>query len=128
LFISVLSSSAYAALDDQLSEHAKDTSIVTIGGQRLRVRERGHVKEFADASGKVFAASWNGHVSLPTLLGAHFPAYLAALKAQKLRSLHAVEVATPELRVSSVVYGVFAQGQIVLPKKLPKGVTVDALR
>ena len=128
LFTAALSSPAHAALDDQLSEHAKDTTTVAISGQRLRVRERGHVKEFADASGKVFAASWNGHVMLSTLLGAHFPAYLAAMKAQKARSLHAVEVVTPELRVSSVVYGTFAQGQVVLVKQLPKGVTVDALR
>jgi hypothetical protein len=128
LFTAALSSPAHAALDDQLSEHAKDTTTVTIAGQRLRVRERGHVREFADANGKVFAARWNGHVMLSTLLGAHFPAYLAAMKAQKRRSLHAVEVVTPELLVSSVVYGALAQGQVVLVKQLPKGVTADALR
>jgi hypothetical protein len=118
----------HAALDDLLTDQAKDVAITKIAGQTLRVRERGNVKEFADASGKVFAASWHGPTSFPVLLGAHYAEYQAALKAQKLRSLHVAQVSTPELHASVVVYGRYTQGQIVLVKRLPKGVTVDALR
>jgi hypothetical protein len=42
--------------------------------------------------------------------------------------LHVAQVSTPELHARVVVYGRYTQGQIVLVKRLPKGVTVDALR
>jgi Protein of unknown function (DUF2844) len=123
-----LASPARAALEEQLSDHAKGVSTVSIGGHSLRLRQRGNVKEFADASGKIFAASWTGNTNVSTVLGPHLTAYRAALQANRARSLHVASVRTPDLLANVVVYGAFARGQVVSLKNLPKGVSLDALR
>lgn len=121
-----LSAPAHAALDEQLA--AKDSTPTVIDGAKLRVRVRGNVKEFADASGKIFAASWRGFAPIATLLGPYREAYRAAMHSRRTRSLHAVEVRTPELEATVIVYGPMAEGHLLLVKRLPKGVHADALR
>jgi hypothetical protein len=122
------SSIAHAALEDRLDDRAPDVHVEQIGGLSLRVRTRGSVKEFASPSGKIFAVRWSGFPYLPSLFGKHFAEFRSATHAQRFHSGHVVRVITPTLNASLIVYGRFARGTAVLPKSVPAGVSVDALR
>jgi hypothetical protein len=127
-FVLADSYDAHASLDEVLPASSAEVSSTRIAGRLLRVRVRDTVKEFADASGKVFAVCWRGSPDLRLLLGTHFASYRETLRAQRPRSLHFVRIVTPELIATHMVYGRLSQGQAVLVKRLPKGVTLDALR
>jgi hypothetical protein len=120
---------AHAALDEVITERAADVSVAEIANQKVRVRVRGSLKEFAGADGKVFGALWDGAPpDLRTLLGTHWDAYERALSARRPSGHNFVSIQTPELSVTISSFGRTLRGKVVLPQSLPKGVTADALR
>jgi hypothetical protein len=123
-----MSSSAHAALDEVLAKSSTEITTTTLAGPALRVRTRGHVKEFAGEDGKVFAATWDGPADLSTLLGSHYAAYTAAFQTRTRHGHHVVHISTPELTFSQTVYGRLRSGKVVLNQSVPKGVNLDALR
>lgn len=120
---------AHAALDEVLQKNARDVSAASIAGHALKVRVRGTLKEFADANGKVFAASWRG-TAVPNyieLLGAHYPVYQAAVRARRPSDRNHFVVRTRELSLEVFSIGRMIIGKVILLQNLPHGVNADAL-
>jgi hypothetical protein len=113
-----------------LPAHSPDVVTTKIAGQTLRVRTRANVKEFANAQGKVFAATWRGQAAadLRSLLGAHFEAYRTALQSRRRGGHNQLFIRTPEITVSVLAHTRLFFGAAYLTQELPKGVTPDALR
>jgi Protein of unknown function (DUF2844) len=89
------------------------------------------VREFLNRSGVVFAVAWQGPAmpNLQKLLGAQFPAYVAALAAQGSPGLHrSVRFATPELVVELDGHLRAYVGRSYLPALVPPGVSIGELR
>jgi len=118
------SSPAHATLDEALT--GDDVRTVRVAGHELKVREHDGVKEIADAHGKVAAVTWRGFMDLHELLGTHYAAYERALKSA--RGLHHVHVRTAEMEITITSYGPMRHGAVTLTKRLPEGVTIDAVR
>jgi Protein of unknown function (DUF2844) len=123
-----MSSSAHAALDEVLAKSSTEIATANVAGHTLRIRTRGNLKEFAAEDGKVFAATWSGLADIQTLLGTHYAAFDAALRARPRHDHHVVHVSTPELTYSLTAYGNLRSGTVVLNQSLPKGVDINALR
>lgn len=126
----VCSLPAFAALDEVLPAHGPDVVTTTIAGHTMRVRTRANVKEFANAQGKVFAATWSGQAApdMRALLGAHFETYQTALRARRRGRHNLLLISTPELTVNVISHARLFFGAAYLTQELPKGVSPDALR
>jgi hypothetical protein len=89
----------------------------------------GTVREFADASGQVFALAWNGP-SLPNLqqiLGSHFEAYLhAPLRHQGGRGHLSVQQGPLVVESGGRMRNFF--GRAYLGDRIPAGVQLDEIR
>ena len=89
------------------------------------------VREFLNRDGIVFAVSWAGPAmpDLQRLLGAHFPAYTAALAALTHPGLHrTVRVSATGLVVESGGHLRAYSGRAYLPALIPAGVSGADLR
>jgi len=100
----------------------------SMGVHELR-KETLTVREFADASGTVFAVAWTGiaRPDLGALLGAHHAAYRsAARQSAPVRGPRTVNAGT--VVVQTWGHGRNLGGRAWLPSLLPAGVTVDEIR
>ncbi len=88
-------------------------SLTTPAGVRIR--------QYADASGHVFAVAWDGPVlpDLETLLGSSYAAYA---EGQRQRG-RGVRIQTPALVVESAGMMRAFYGKALLPERLPGGVS-----
>lgn len=110
-------------LQPSLHQHFQVQEIISENGMLVR--------EFLSRGGLVFAVSWQGPAmpDLKQLLGAQYPAYAAAIEAQKRPGLQrSVRVATPDLVVESEGHLRAFVGRSYLPGLVPAGVSVDELR
>ena len=80
-----------------------------------------HIRQYADASGLVFAVAWDGPVlpDLEALLGASFGAYQDGQR-QRARGVH---ILTPALVVESTGMMRAFVGKALLPERLPENVS-----
>lgn len=99
----------------------------------LRLPDGGTVRQYADASGRVFAVAWHtrGKPRLDALLGTHFAAYAEAgrrAQAQRAGVRHAAQAEAGDLVVQSQAHLQAHVGRAWLKSRLPAGVNADALR
>jgi hypothetical protein len=89
------------------------------------------VKEYASASGKVFAITWNGpaHPDLRQLLGAYFEQYQQAVHDQiaQRRGHGPVVIQEPGLVVEMAGHMRSFSGRAYVPQMLPTGVRAEDL-
>lgn len=100
----------------------------TLGVHELR-RETLTVREFANASGTVFAVAWTGiaRPDLEALLGAHYAAFRSeAGRSSPARGPRTVNAGT--VVVQTWGHGRSLAGRAWLPSLLPAGVSVDEIR
>ena len=131
--------SALATLGEAATSVDRDAT--TLSAARLPVAARGAlgvhelrketltVREFADASGTVFAVAWTGiaRPDLSALLGAHYAAYRSAAdQSAQLRGPRMVNAGT--VVVQTWGHGRSLDGRAWLPSLLPAGVSVDEIR
>jgi len=99
-----------------------------LGVHELR-KETLTVREFADASGTVFALAWTGMArpDLSALLGAHYGAYRsAAAQESPVRGPRTVNAGTAVVQTWG--HGRSLGGRAWLPALLPAGVSLDEIR
>lgn len=87
------------------------------------------VREFADASGTVFAVAWSGQAppDLAALLGAYHAEYVAAAAGPR-RARAPRRVETPNVVVETWGHLRSLQGRAWLPGLLPPGASLDDVR
>jgi hypothetical protein len=87
------------------------------------------VREFADASGTVFAVAWSGSAApdLPKLLGAFYGEYRAAA-ARPVAARGPRRVESAGVVVEFWGHGRDLHGRAWLPTRLPQGASLDDLR
>jgi hypothetical protein len=119
---------AHAALDDVLVAKSADVRAQQVAGQQLLLRQRGDVREFAGADGKVFAVVWHSRFApdVMGLLGPYADAYRTARGLHPASHTHLL-LRTPTVTVSLTAHARVHMGTIYLPQKLPAGVAIHAL-
>ncbi|MFM9879111.1 MAG: DUF2844 domain-containing protein [Burkholderiaceae bacterium] len=95
----------------------------------LQTESGTRVREYIGADGKVFAVSWRGPFlpDLQVLLGSHFAAYAAMAQRNPVAS-RTMDMQTPTLVVHSGGRMRAFAGYAYLPRQLPTGVNLSALR
>jgi hypothetical protein len=90
------------------------------------------VKEYASASGKVFAVTWQGsvHPDLRQLLGTYYDQYVQAVQAQRAhrRGRGPLLIQEPGLVIQVTGHMRSFQGKAYVPQMLPAGIHVEDLR
>ena len=137
--LSVVPGAARAALGDdlgsvetdraQLKAALRTSSAADYTVHELTLPGGTVVREFASASGTVFAVSWSGPFmpDLRQLLGAWFERYRVAVPASRTGRAR-VSVLQPDLIVHSGGHPRAFVGLAYLPQAVPAGVTRDELR
>jgi hypothetical protein len=130
---------AEAALGDDVASVERDQlrlqgSLRTVTTASYRLHEiqapTGTViREFSGPDGSVFAVSWEGPFlpNLRQLLGASYDAYLQAARSSR-RGRGPLWIQLPDLVVQSSGHPRGFHGRAYLPRRVPEGVSADAIR
>ena len=106
----------------------KMTSTTAYDVYETTTPEGGHVRQFVNHDGRVFAIAWSGRFSpdLRQLLASHYDQYVLAARVHR-GVHHLLSISTPELKLSIVQLPRGFAGSAHLPALLPPGVKPDQL-
>ena len=123
---------AYAVLGEEIA--AAPRAKVTLGPYTLTERMTDAavaVREYADASGVVFAVAWDGPArpDLHTLLGRYFEAFAAAVANRAAGTgRRDVNVSTGEMLVQMGAHLRSHRGRVVLRALVPEGASIAEIQ
>jgi hypothetical protein len=113
--------------DDAASLHSTKVSVTTVSGLKVHQVEsvRANVRQYADASGRIYAVTWQGlrHPDLSTLLGTYYSSYKTARDAGQILKngrLSLTKTKDVVVRLSGMPHRM--SGVAYVPALLPQGV------